>query len=96
MADTTPPAPPYAVVARPGPGLATIADRRDGTTRLWSRSLRSGVVRGGAPRAPCANCGADLRRANFYKPPKTSASRDRLCLACVEGDGERHQERSTP
>lgn len=38
----TPPAPPYQVIGRPGPGLATITDRRTGATVLWARTLASG------------------------------------------------------
>jgi hypothetical protein len=88
--DSTPPtAPPYAVVRRPGPGLATITDRRDGKTRLWSRTLGAGGARGrrlqSAPRR-CANCGTAIR-GPFYKPPQLNpAIMDRLCVACVEGD----------
>jgi len=85
--DATPFEPSYQVVARPGPGLATIADRRDGTTRLWSRTLRrsQGTIAMYAQRT-CAICGGGLR-GGFYKPPqRVPAILDRLCLACVEGD----------
>ncbi len=82
--DTTP---PYIVDRRPGPGLATITDRRDGTTGLWSRALRGAVGRrvSGRPRL-CANCGAAMP-GPFYKPPqRIPRIADRLCVACVEGD----------
>lgn len=80
--------PPYQVVRRPGPGLATITDRRDGTTRLWSRTLGRGVhgrQPASGPRC-CANCDT-LIRGPFYKPPQMpSPIGDRLCVACIEGD----------
>lgn len=43
----TPTEPPYTVLDRRGPGLATIADRCAGTMRLWARTYR----RGGRPLA---------------------------------------------
>ncbi len=89
--DATPFEPSYQVVARPGPGLAIIADRRNGTTRLWSRTLRRGVG-GGQPRSGprcCANCGVVIRGPFYKPPPLRPASTDRLCLACVEGDDGR-------
>ncbi len=54
--------PPYQVTGRPNSGLATITDRRDGTTGLWSRSLRriqgvTAMYQG----CRCANCGGGLR-----------------------------------
>ncbi len=84
-------APPYQLVARPGPGLATITDRRDGTMRLWSRTL-SGGVRGPQPASGprcCANCEAAIRGPFYKPPPVVPAIRDRLCVACVEGDDGR-------
>jgi hypothetical protein len=86
MPVTATPEPPYAIVARPGPGLATITDTRGGTTGLWSRTLRrsQGATAMYARRA-CANCGGGLR-GGFYKPPQRKpANLDRLCLTCVEG-----------
>ncbi len=69
--DATPTVPPYVVVARPGPGLATIADRRDGTTRLWSRSFRRGQGRHSrhGRSIGCANCGRAIV-GPFYHPPQ--------------------------
>ncbi len=91
----TPPEPPYRIVGRPGPGLASVAARRDGRTGLWSRTLRrSRGVTVMYPKRTCVNCGGGLR-GGFYKPPSaTPANRDRLCLACVEGDDEQNEERS--
>lgn len=88
--DATPTAPPYVVVDHPGPGLVTIADRRDGTTRLWARSLRRGDgIHGRVQGRACANCGGALR-GGFYKPPPVVPPiRERLCLACVAGDAAR-------
>ncbi len=82
MSATRPEA-PYVVEDRPGPGLATITDRRDGTTRLWSRTLARG--RGKSRDRRCANCGVPPLRG-FYRPPqRVPANADRLCVACVEG-----------
>jgi len=89
--DATPFEPPYQVVRRPGPGLATITDRRDGATRLWSRTLRRGVGGRQPVRGPrrCANCDTAIR-GPFYKPPqRIPVIMDRLCVACVEGDDGR-------
>jgi len=90
--DATPTDPPYVVEGQPGPGLATITDRRDGTTRLWSRTLRGGLGRRGAGRA-CANCGTTLT-GNFYKPPPVPRNVERLCVVCVEGDPARADRRA--
>jgi len=80
----TPPSPPYTLVGYPGPGLATIVDRRAQTPRLWARTLgRRGSPLGTKERR-CANCGIALPGA-FYKPPPYPRNVDRLCVACVEG-----------
>ncbi len=88
--EATPTAPPSVVEAHPGPGLATITDRRDGTTRRWSRSLWQGTgIHGRVQGRTCANCGGALR-GGFYKPPPVMPPiRERLCLACVAGDAAR-------
>lgn len=81
-------APPYQLVRRPGPGLAIITDRRNGTMRLWSRTLTGGVRGHQAASGPrhCANCDTVIR-GPFYKSPQLRpAITDRLCLTCVEGD----------
>ncbi len=86
--EATPTVPPYVVEAHPGPALATIADRRDGTTRLWSRSFRGGQgwhSRHGRP-VGCANCGRAIV-GPFYRPPQRLPTiADRLCVSCVEGE----------
>jgi len=87
--DATPTAPPYVVEAHPGPGLATPTDRRDGTTRLWARTLRGGRdARSREVPRRCANCGAGIR-GGYYKPPLLPAITERLCVACVAGDAAR-------
>jgi hypothetical protein len=86
MADSSaaPATPRYLVLARPGPGLATITDRRDGTTRRWSRSLGRG--QGNRRGRRCAACARALQ-GGFYRPPQILPAIDeRLCVACVEGD----------
>lgn len=75
-------APRYAIVRLPGPGLAVVADRRDGGTQLWSRSLRGRGSFGYRPR--CANCGVAVA-GNWYRPPQYQNKPERLCVACVEG-----------
>lgn len=75
----------YVVVARPGPGLAAIADRQDGTLRQWSRSHERG--QGNNRRRRCAACDRPLH-GGFYRPPQVRPAIDaRLCVACVEGAG---------
>jgi len=80
---------PYALVALPGPGLALIADRRDGKTRRWSRTLHGGRPpsgqRAGEPR-PCAGCGLPLRGGYYKLLQRAPGNPDRLCLMCVTGD----------
>lgn len=77
--------PRYAVVERPGPGLALIADRRTGAIALWSRSLRGGQGRHSLGRhTACANCGRDLLGPFYKLPEQKRAIPARLCLACVE------------
>lgn len=88
--DATPTAPPYVVEGQPGPGLATITDRRDATTRLWSRSLRGGQGRHTrhGRHSTCANCGRAIE-GPFYRPSLALPGvNPRLCVACVEEGGE--------
>lgn len=80
--------PPYQVMDRPGPGLVTITDRRDGTTRLWARSFRGGQGRHSrhGRTIGCANCGRPIV-GPFYRPPqRIPLIADRLCVPCVEGE----------
>lgn len=79
--------PPYEVIARTGPGLVIVADRRDGTRGLWSRALRGGGGQYARERERrCANCEATIV-GPFYKPPaRDPGLADRLCATCVEGD----------
>ncbi len=67
----------YRTLARPGPGLATIAEP-DGRVALWALNL--GAIR---PRT-CAQCGALAGRN--YRPSIARLTDDpRLCRSCVEG-----------
>ena len=74
----------FVVVARPGPGLATIADRRDGAAHLWSRSHGRG--QGNRRGRRCAACGGSLGDGVYRPLPLLLTGADRLCVACVEGD----------
>ena len=69
----------YRTIARPGPGLALIAEP-DGRERLWARLRR--VPRGSI----CANCGQPAvpgYRPSIALPDEPGL---RLCVACVLGD----------
>ena len=80
--------PRYVVVGRPGPWLATIADRRTGVAELWSRSLRGGRGRQSRRGEPifCAECGREII-GPFYRRSDRHPPRIRLCPPCVDGEG---------
>ncbi len=71
----------YRVIARPGPGLATIAEP-GGRVGLWSLTRV-----GGRHFTTCARSGEVAKR--FYRPSlmhHRGVGSVRLCRACVEGD----------
>ena len=71
--------PRYRTLARPGPGLALIAEP-DGREALWSLNRR------GVHPMPCAQCGAVAGRN--YRPAYAGGrgkGTPRLCRPCVEG-----------
>ncbi len=69
--------PRYRTLARPGPGLALLAEP-DGRQELWSLNQRGARLR------RCAQCGT--MTAQLYHPALVRGPpRPHLCRPCVEG-----------